>query len=227
MFSYEPKSMAYTTPGETRSKVLAYMHKQLTRGEAPTVREVQQAFGFSSVGTARAHLEALVAERKLSKLPGRSRGYRLPSTQETLSNTGSITAKNNISSTRAVRVPLVGRVAAGSLHEAIEAPDGYIFVSAKLRGEHFALRVEGESMVNAGILPGDIVVVRRQSHAHDGDIVVARDGDQATVKTLRLRHGAVVLEPANPAFSPIVFTHGELVIVGKVIELRRTIDPHH
>ncbi|MEZ4410578.1 MAG: transcriptional repressor LexA [Polyangiales bacterium] len=200
--------MAYTTPGETRSKVLAFVRERLLKGEAPTVREVQSAFGFRSVESARAHLEALVEEGRLTKLPGQSRGYRL--------------AEGTPAG--AALVPLVGRVAAGRLREALEDPDGYVAVRADLRGEHFALRVEGESMVGAGILPGDVVVVRRQPTARDGDVVVARVGDEATVKTLRRRGGAVVLEPANPAFSPIVVTRGDLAILGRVVEVRRSLE---
>ena len=171
------------------------------------MREVQQHFGFRAVQTARQHLETLVAEGRLAKEPGRARGYRLPS---------DLVAPMRL-------VPRLGRVQAGALSEAIEDPDGWIPVDGAL-GEHelFALTVKGESMLGAGILPDDTVVVRRQSIARDGEIVVALVRDEATVKRLRLHRGRIELHPENPAFSPIVLGGGEEVrILGRVVEVRR------
>jgi repressor LexA len=123
-------------------------------------------------------------------------------------------------------VPLLGRVQAGDLTAAIEEPDGgYISVQVPSFDEGlFALRVRGESMIGAGILPGDVVVVRRQSTASSGDIVVALVGDEATVKRLRRVRGRAELHPANPEFAPIVPAQGELVILGVVIEVRRYLE---
>ena len=92
-------------------------------------------------------------------------------------------------------------------------------------GQLFALRVQGESMTGAGILPGDIAIVRSQPTANSGDIVVALIDDEATVKTLRLRGGRVELHPENPDFEPIIPAPGECVILGKVIETRRYVEP--
>ena len=88
----------------------------------------------------------------------------------------------------------------------------------------FALRVRGESMKDAGILPDDVVIVRAQPTADQGDVVVALVGDEATVKTLRTRRGKIVLQPENPAFDPIVLDPDEVKILGKVIEVRRYLD---
>ena len=200
--------------GTIRSEVLAFVRGRLAAGSPPTVREVQQAFGFKAVESARQHLEALVAEGRLAKSPGRSRGYRLP--------VGGGPELN-------VRlIPQLGRVQAGGLREAIEDPDGWLAVEGPATGaEMFALTVRGESMTGAGILPGDTVIVRRQDTARDGEIVVAQVRDEATVKRLRLRDGQIVLQPENPAFAPIVFSQvafapdTEIRILGRVVEVRR------
>ncbi len=200
-----------TPPGQTREKVYAFVRDRLLSGMPPTVREVQQRFGFRAVQTARAHLEQLVAEGRLVKHPGRARGYALP--------------ESSVDAAPPPRfVPLLGHVQAGDLQAAIEDREGLVPVERGRRDDSetlFALRVRGESMTGAGILPGDIVVVRVQRTADDGDIVVARVDDDATVKRLRIRDGRIVLVPENPAFSPIVPEPGACEILGRVVEVRR------
>jgi repressor LexA len=189
--------------GESREKVLAFVRQRLLEGVPPTVREVQQALGFRAVQTAQQHLGALVAEGRLAKADdGQSRGYRLTT-----------------EAPRPMLVPLLGRVQAGALTAAAEAHEGYVPVEARRStggsggggGDDrlFALRVRGDSMVGAGILAGDVVIVRRQRTANQGDIVVAMVGDEATVKRLWLYQprGArprLELRAENPAFAPIV-----------------------
>jgi repressor LexA len=198
--------MGRTPPGQTRERVFRFVRDRLLGGLPPTVREVQQAFGFRSPQSAREHLEALVDEGRLAKQGGKARGYRLP-------------AGSGLSTTL---VPLLGRVPAGSLDTAVEDLEGYLPIqSERSSGELFGLRVRGESMTGAGILPDDVVVVRRQSRADSGEIVVALVGDEATVKRLRLRRGRAELHPENPDFEPIVPDAGELRLLGKVIEVRR------
>jgi repressor LexA len=172
------------------------------------VREVQEAFGFRSVQTAREHLELLVEEGRLAKEKGKARGYRLP-----------------IEDTPTVLVPLLGRVPAGPLDLAVEDLEGYLPIQSRHSpGELFGLRVRGESMTGAGILPGDIVVVRRQATARSGEIVVALVGDEATVKRLRIRGKRAELHPENPAFEPLVPGPDEMTLLGKVIEVRRSME---
>lgn len=199
-----------TPPGQTRGQVLRFVRERLLAGRPPTVREVQEAFGFRSVQSAREHLEALVSEGRLVKEPGISRGYGLPSP----------------AGRAPALVPLLGRVQAGDLTAAIEEPDGgYVTAHVPPAGEGaFALRVRGESMTGAGILPGDIVVVRRCAAADPGDVVVALVGDEATVKRLRRVRGRLELHPENPAFAPIVPAQGELAVLGVVIEVRRYLE---
>ena len=205
-------------PGQTRERVLAFVQERLLAGDPPSVREVQAAMGFRAVQSAQQHLDALVAEGRLAKAEGgQSRGYRLPGHR----GGAQIVAQ----------VPILGRVQAGALTLAVEDVEGYVPATAsslRVAGRSvrdlFALRVRGESMTGAGILPGDLVLVRRQATARSGEIVVALVGEEATVKTLVVRGRRVELRPENPAFDPIVITPPqELVLLGKVIEVRRVL----
>jgi len=206
-----------TPPGETREQIYQFMRDRLLAGKPPTVREVQARFGFKAVQTAQAHLEQLVAEGRLEKslgdYKGHARGYSLP-----------VSSVDH--SSPPVFAPLLGAIQAGGLAEAIEDREGVVPVvrSGRRAGSEklFALRVRGESMRDAGILPGDVVIVRVQNTANAGDIVVAMVDEEATVKTFKMRRGRVVLQPENPAFEEIVPDHVE--ILGKVIEVRRYID---
>jgi repressor LexA len=190
---------------------LRFVRDRLLSGAPPTVREVQSHFGFRAVESARQHLEALVAEGRLAKQPGRSRGYRL--------------AERGRAGRPVVLVPLLGRVQAGALTTAIEDPEDFLAVQTPLPAERlFALRVRGHSMTGASILDGDVVIVRRQPTADSGDIVVALVGDEATVKRLRLVRGRVELHPAHPGFRPIAPEPSELSLLGKVIEVRRQLE---
>jgi repressor LexA len=203
--------MPRTPPGQTRKRVLQFVRERLLAGAPPTVREVQQQFGFRAVETAREHLEGLVAQGHLSKQPGRSRGYRL-------------TQRSRLDRP-VVLVPLLGRVQAGALTTAVEDPEDLVPVqSSQPADQLFALRVRGRSMSGAAILDGDLVIVRRQPTAESGDIVVALVGDEATVKRLRILDGRIELHPANPAFEPIVPDPAELSLLGKVIEVRRQME---
>ena len=196
---------------DTRERIYAYVRSRLLRGDPPTVRDVQAAAGLKAVESARRHLERLVEEGRLGKLPGRARGYCLP--------------EGEAAPAALMRIPLLGQVQAGALTTALEQPEGYISVERRAgASELFALRVRGESMRDAGIFPGDVVVVRRQPSAESGEIVVALVDDEATVKVLRRRGRRLVLDPANPAFAPIEPPPEALQILGRVVELRRRLD---
>jgi repressor LexA len=191
-----------------RQRILAFVRERLLAGVPPTVREVQAAFGFSSLASAREHLEKLVAAGELLRAPGLARGLRLPEESQL---------------TRAMAVPLLGRVQAGAFSYATEDVEGHVWTSLRYPAEElFALRVNGESMTGAGLLPGDVVVVLRQPDAEDGQIVVALLDDEATVKTLRRRRRRVELHPANPAFPVLRPDPERLTILGRVVEARRS-----
>ena len=193
-----------TPPGQTREQVFRFVQQRLVEGRPPTIREVQEAFRFRSVQTAREHLETLAAEGRLVKEPGISRGYSLPGAAKT----GGF-----------FPVPLLGRVQAGAPIVPVEEVEDYIPVKARDGEDLFALRIRGDSMKGAGILHGDVVIVRRGPAAEEGDIVVALVGDEATVKRLRFRDNRPVLFPENPDFEPIIAR--EIAVLGRVIEVRR------
>ncbi len=122
-------------------------------------------------------------------------------------------------------VPVLGRVPAGPLDLAVEDLEGYLPISSRRSTDRlFGLRVRGESMRDAGILPGDVVVVRQQATAETGDIVVALVGEEATVKRLRKRGRRVQLLAESAGFEPIVPEPGEMRLLGKVIEVRRSME---
>ena len=208
--------------GATRERVFQFVRDRLLAGDPPTVRDVQDSFGFRTPQTARYHLEKLVSEGRLLAARGKARGYRL---------------LEQLDIPKPTRwVPVLGRVQAGQLTTATEDLDGYVPMPAgRTRSNHrdpgdhrdhndlFALRVQGESMTGAGILPGDMVIVRRQPTADSGALVVALVDDEATVKRLRLHDGQVELHPENPDFAPIR-TDREITLLGKVIEVRRTLE---
>jgi repressor LexA len=200
-------------PGQTRQRVYEFVRARLLDGEPPSVREIQQALGLRAVQSVQEHLEGLVAEGRLIRSHGKFRSYRLPEAS---------------GGPPALLVPVLGRVQAGLLTEAVEEREGTVPVAPDRIGAQdrlFALRVRGDSMMGAGILAGDLVIVRQQATADTGDIVVALVGEEATVKRLVRQRDRLELHPANPDFAPIVIRPPEeLVLLGRVIEVRRYLD---
>ena len=174
-----------------------------SRGYPPSVREIGEAVGLKSPSTVHFHLKHLEQAGVIAKGAGKGRAITLtaPAVPED-------------------KVPIVGNVAAGSPILAEECIEDYLtFDTGGRAGEYFALRVRGESMRNAGILPGDLVVVRRQQTALNGEIVVAMIEDEATVKRYSNRGGHVWLLPENEDYQPIDGTHAQ--ILGKVAAVVR------
>ena len=192
-------------PKKTRmtERIYEYLQEIIpTQGYAPSVREICAAVGLKSPSTVHFHLTRLQEQGLIEKgeFKGRAIALTRPSTRN--------------------QVPVVGDVAAGSPILAQECIDDYLtFDCGGEADAHFALRVRGESMLNAGILPGDLVVVRRQQIARSGEIVVALIGEEATVKRLSLKNGEVWLLPENDEYDPIDGT--EARILGKVIAVVR------
>ncbi|HUY62928.1 MAG TPA: transcriptional repressor LexA [Acidimicrobiales bacterium] len=185
------------------------------RGYPPSVREIGEAVGLTSSSTVHAHLAVLQREGYLRRDPTKPRAIEVrydPSSKAAMA-------------ARPMRtVPLLGDVAAGTgvlasehVEELYPLPEDFTGT-----GSVFMLRVRGDSMIEAGILPGDYVVVRQQPEADDGDIVVAGiPDDEATVKTFSRHGGRIVLTPANPAHSPIDLDPADVVLYGKVVTVLR------
>jgi repressor LexA len=187
-------------------------------GYPPTVREIGAAVGLASPSTVHAHLATLERAGLLRRDPTKPRALELVG-QRRRAGPARVDVR---------RLPLVGEIAAGGPLLAEENVEDYLAVPEPLSrgGEEFLLRVKGDSMVNAGILDGDLVVVRRQQTAQNGDIVVALAGedeaaDEATVKRFFREGDRVRLQPENDALEPIYAAHVQ--VLGKVIGVFRTL----
>ena len=190
------------------------------QGYPPSVREIGEAVGLRSPSTVHFHLKHMEELGVLTKGAGKGRALTLAPLDGVSSAVPAAAEPAPEPETPAGRVPIVGTVAAGSPILAQECIEDYLTFDTNGReGEYFALRVRGESMLNAGILPGDLVVVHQQPVAHNGEIVVALLGDEATVKRLSRRNGEVWLLPENEAYSPI--DGREASILGKVTAVVR------
>jgi repressor LexA len=186
------------------------------RGYPPTVREIGDAVGLSSPSTVHSHLSTLAAEGFIRRDPTKPRAI------EVISDDGAIPI-----SRAAVRdVPLVGSIAAGSPILAEEDIEEVYPLPTELVGQEpvFMLKIRGDSMVDAGILDRDYVVVQKQQTASNGQIVAALvDGEEATVKTFERSANGITLVPANDNFEPVVYTDG-IEILGIVVAVLRRID---
>ena len=188
------------------------------RGYPPSVREIGQAVELRSPSTVHFHLKNLAEAGYIEKDAGKGRAITLTRPVE---QTAAVSAPAPVEEEApADRVPIVGDVAAGSPILAQECIEDYLtFDTDGLTGEHFALRVRGESMLYAGILPDDLVIVHQQQDARNGEIVVAMIEDEATVKTLQRKNGHTLLLPENPDYEPIDGDNAE--ILGKVVAVVR------
>jgi repressor LexA len=187
-------------------------------GYPPTVREIGEAVGLASPSTVHAHLANLERAGLLRRDPTKPRALELSG--RTRRKTAAPAPAHE-----ALRLPLVGEIAAGSPLLAEDNIEDYVGVPDTLRGD-FLLRVKGDSMVKAGILDGDIVVVRRAQDARNGEIVVALAGedetaDEATVKTFYRESGRIRLQPENDELEPIYAPH--VTILGRVTGVFRTL----
>ena len=190
---------------DTQRKVYEYLVEKMRDGVPPSVREIGSAVGLRSTSSVQANLDALEEQGYISRDPMRKRSIRIVGQGEP-----------------AMQVPLLGTVAAGAPLLAVEQIEGYLPYSGRVSPDKslFALHVRGESMIDAGILDGDIVIVKRVNYAENGDIVVAFiDREEATVKRFFKEKGHYRLQPENPTMEPIIMD--EVEVLGKVIGLKR------
>ena len=178
-------------------QIVEYVNQFIAEhGYSPSVREIGAAVGLRSTASVSYHLQAL-QDKGILQAPG-SKGRK----------------RAIVTSVRPGQIPVLGTVTAGLPILAVENQEGSISWEDP---SCFALRVRGDSMINAGILSGDLVIVRPQQTADDGQIVVARIGDEATVKRLRRRSGQVWLLPENPHYDPIDGSEAQLVGLVKAV----------
>jgi repressor LexA len=198
---------------DRQAKILDYIrHVTRIRNYPPSVREIGEAVGLSSSSTVHNHLNQLERRGLIRRDPSKSRTVQLVADEE-------VDTKRR----GALAVPVVGNVAAGVPITAEQNVEDHLVVSGDVAQEGwFFLRVRGDSMINAGILDGDLVLVRLRPEAPDGTIVVALVDDEATVKRLHRGNGEIRLVAENPDYEPIVANHATLVgAVRGVVRLYR------
>lgn len=178
-----------------RQEILAYVKQYFKdNGYAPSVRDIKAGVGLSSTASVHYHLKALAETGELFIESSKNRAIRRPDQ---------------------AGIPIIGVVTAGSPILAIENIEGYLSINQE--DDSFALRVKGDSMIDAGIFDGDKVIVRPQEFANHGEIVVALIGDEATVKRLFLKSGEVWLKPENPNYTPINGRNAKILGVVKAV----------
>jgi repressor LexA len=185
------------------------------RGYPPSVREIGEAVGLSSPSTVHSHLSALVENGYLRRDPSKPRAIEVLDTPDDF----------DLRRAPVRDVPLVGRIAAGSPILAEQDIEEIFPLPTELVGNDpvFMLRVSGDSMIGAGIFDGDLVVVRRQPDANNGDLVAALiDGEEATVKRFKRESDRILLIAENPAYEPIVLTDN-VDVIGRVVAVLRSV----
>ena len=215
---------------EKQHQLLSYLIDYQTEKDiTPSFDEMRAAIGLASKSGIHRLVSALEERGYIRKLPHRARAIEIlrhpGSGLEThKANTNVITADLTPANSAIVQLPLLGRIAAGTPIEALSDPSSYMDVPAGLvsGGEHFALEIVGDSMVEAGIHDGDTVIIRRSDTATSGEIVVALiEESEATLKTFRREAGRVALEPANSAYETRYFSTDKVRIQGRLTGLIR------
>lgn len=191
---------------KSQQKVYDYIRECAQESRIPSVREICAVTGLKSTSTVHLHLKTLEEKGLIERDKGLNRSIRLSGSE------------------KSTQIPILGRVTAGMPILAVEDIEGYVPISESVRRgrELFALRVCGESMINAGILDGDIAIVHRTPVAENGDIVVALIEDEATVKRFYKENGHFRLQPENDAFEPIIVD--EVALLGKVVAIYRNFE---
>lgn len=193
---------------QRQKEILEFVTEYIKENEmSPSFNEIKDKFGLSALSTVHEHITELVDKGFLRRDERKERGLYLPAKRQ-----------------QYIEVPLVGAIACGQPIEAIEMPDEYVRVAREdsLRGNIYALKAKGDSMIREGIFDGDLIIVKKQSTAENGDTVVAViDDNQATLKKYFQEKGKIRLQPANPEFAPIY--RQEVEIRGVVVKIIRNL----
>lgn len=212
---------------QKQKDLLILIHNRMQEGDiAPSFDEMREELGLKSKSGIHRLITALVERGYLERLPNRARALevkRLPEGYTGEENTAS--ASDVIAVSALDSVPLYGRISAGSPIEAIRDENGSVELPPMMlgNGEHYALEVDGDSMIKAGINDGDTVIIKKSDQANDGDIVVALvDGEEVTLKRLKRENGKVILVPENDDYSDQIYSPEQVQIQGKLASLMRT-----
>jgi repressor LexA len=228
-----------------QNELLHFINKRLTEaGVSPSFDEMKEALGLKSKSGIHRLITGLEERGFIRRLPHRARALEVLKLPDAVGITtsvrptatgfaptvirgdfaGALPGAPLARDVEAVQLPLYGRIAAGTPIEALRDNSNFVDVPAGLlgRGEYYALEVDGDSMVNAGILDGDTVVIERCDNADNGTIVVALvDNNEATLKRLRRKGDSIALEPANPAYETRIFGPDRVRVQGRLIGLLR------
>ena len=205
--------MAKGKISDKQREILEYMKEQiLQKGYPPAVREICQAVNLKSTSSVHSHLETLEKNGYIRRDPTKPRAIEI------------LDDDFNLTRREVVNVPIIGQVAAGEPILAEQNIQDYFPIPAEMmpNAESFMLKVKGESMINAGILSGDTVLVQKQNTARNGDMVVALVDDSATVKTFYKEDGHFRLQPENDTMEPIYVD--DVTILGKAVGLYRKME---
>ncbi|TGE31253.1 transcriptional repressor LexA [Desulfosporosinus sp. Sb-LF] len=202
----------YPDLSQRQTKILEFIKQEIRKkGYPPAVREIGEAVGLLSSSTVHGHLQTLEEKGYIRRDPTKPRAIEILDSSSDMSI-----------SKKVVHIPIVGRVIAGQPVLAVENIEGTFPLSADLvrQDDVFMLRVHGESMIDAGILDGDFIIVRQQNEARNGEIVIALIGEEATVKRFFKERTLIRLQPENSSMEPIYSQN--VSILGKVIGVFRT-----
>ena len=217
-----------------QKELLLYIHERIKEtGVSPSFDEVKEALDLASKSGIHRLITALEERGFVRRLPHRARALEVLKLPDSAAPAAPPKGRNNFrpsvvvegrNGASAASIPILGQIAAGVPIEAIQSEVGRITPPEDLlgAGDHFALEVKGDSMIQAGILDGDVVLIKRSDTADSGDIVVALiDNEEATLKRLRKRGNSVALEAANPAYETRIFGPDRVRIQGKLVAMIR------
>ena len=209
-------------------KLLNFLRKSFKNNKiSPSFEEMKIALGLKSKSGIHRLVSALEERGFIKRLHNKARAIKIinENEEENIHNKRSYNKKNLLEFDTAKNVKIYGKIAAGTPIEAIENPEGYMSIPSEMiknTNQHYALKVSGESMIDAGILDGDIAVLEKTEYVKNGDIVVALiDSQEATLKRIRKKSNAIALEPANKNFETRIFGPKRVTIQGKLVGIIR------
>ena len=209
-------------------KLLNFLRKSFKNNKiSPSFEEMKLALGLKSKSGIHRLVSALEERGFIKRLHNKARAIKIinENEEENIHSKRSYNKKNLLEFDTAKNVKIYGKIAAGTPIEAIENPEGYMSIPSEMiknTNQHYALKVSGESMIDAGILDGDIAVLEKTEYVKNGDIVVALiDSQEATLKRIRKKSNAIALEPANKNFETRIFGPKRVTIQGKLVGIIR------
>ena len=209
-------------------KLLNFLRKSFKNNKiSPSFEEMKIALGLKSKSGIHRLVSALEERGFIKRLHNKARAIKIinENEEENIHSKRSYNKKNLLEFDTAKNVKIYGKIAAGTPIEAIENPEGYMSIPSEMiknTNQHYALKVSGESMIDAGILDGDIAVLEKTEYVKNGDIVVALiDSQEATLKRIRKKSNAIALEPANKNFETRIFGPKRVTIQGKLVGIIR------